>query len=108
MRGVLLDVGPDHYARLEAGKVFTALMRHASRGRRRPRTPLQVLRTHSTLRRQTRPILLNPADFRDGTPRDLTCFNVATFLLDNLADLHHARDIRIVPLVCDKLRSGGL
>jgi hypothetical protein len=31
---VLVDVGPDHYARLEAVKVFTVLMCHASKGRR--------------------------------------------------------------------------
>jgi hypothetical protein len=28
---VLVDVGPDHYARLEAVKVFTVLMSHASK-----------------------------------------------------------------------------
>ena len=28
---VLVDVGPDHYARLEAVKLFTVLMRHASK-----------------------------------------------------------------------------
>ena len=28
---VLVDVGPDHYARLEAVKMFTALMIHASK-----------------------------------------------------------------------------
>jgi hypothetical protein len=32
--GVLVDVGPDHYARLEAVKMFTRLMQHASDGRR--------------------------------------------------------------------------
>jgi hypothetical protein len=31
---VLVDVGPDHYARLEAGDMFTRLMHHASAGRR--------------------------------------------------------------------------
>ncbi len=31
---VLVDVGPDHYARLEAVKVFIVLMHHASKGRR--------------------------------------------------------------------------
>jgi hypothetical protein len=31
---VLVDVGPDHYARLEAVKMFTFLMRRASAGRR--------------------------------------------------------------------------
>jgi hypothetical protein len=31
---VLVDVGPDHYARLEAVKMFTLLMRHAGNGRR--------------------------------------------------------------------------
>ncbi|MEO8131360.1 MAG: hypothetical protein ABI822_29970 [Bryobacteraceae bacterium] len=31
---VLVDVGPDHFARLEAVKVFTALMHHVSVGRR--------------------------------------------------------------------------
>ena len=31
---VLVDVGPDHYARLEAVKVFTRLMQHPSDGKR--------------------------------------------------------------------------
>jgi hypothetical protein len=31
---VLVDVGPDHYAQLEAVKMFTLLMRHAGNGRR--------------------------------------------------------------------------
>jgi hypothetical protein len=31
VNGVLVDVGPDHYTQLEAVKVFTALMIHASK-----------------------------------------------------------------------------
>jgi hypothetical protein len=31
---VLVDVGPDHCAQLEAVKMFTLLMRHASKGTR--------------------------------------------------------------------------
>jgi len=31
---VLVDVGPDHYAQLEAVKMFTLWMRHAGEGRR--------------------------------------------------------------------------
>jgi hypothetical protein len=36
---VLVDVGPDHYAQLEAVKVFTLLMRHAGNGRRYIQVP---------------------------------------------------------------------
>jgi hypothetical protein len=36
---VLVDVGPDHYARLEAVKMFTLLMRHAGNGRRYVQAP---------------------------------------------------------------------
>ena len=35
----LVDVGPDHYARLEAVKMFTLLMRHAGNGRRYVQDP---------------------------------------------------------------------
>ena len=31
VKGVIVDGGPDHYARLEAVKVFTVLMCHASK-----------------------------------------------------------------------------
>ena len=31
--GVIVDGGPDHYARLEGVKMFILLMRHAGRGR---------------------------------------------------------------------------
>jgi hypothetical protein len=33
VKGVIVDGGPDHYARLEAMKMFILLMRHAGRGR---------------------------------------------------------------------------
>jgi hypothetical protein len=36
---VVVDVGPDHYARLEAVKMFTLLMRHAGNGRRYIQVP---------------------------------------------------------------------
>ena len=36
---VVVDVGPDHYARLEAVKMFTLLMRHAGKRRRYIQVP---------------------------------------------------------------------
>jgi hypothetical protein len=42
---VLVDVGPDHYARLEAVKMFTLLMRHAGNGRRYIRVPAATAST---------------------------------------------------------------
>jgi hypothetical protein len=48
---VLVDVGPDHYAQLEAVKMFTRLMQHAGNGRRYvqvPAAPFGVVQARST------------------------------------------------------------
>jgi hypothetical protein len=39
VKGVIVDGGPDHYARLEAVKMFTLLMRYAGNGRRYIQVP---------------------------------------------------------------------